>query len=106
MTDTETAPAGCALGRPLGDCALHRAGCGSLYAVLCYLYPPAALVAELRNRQHLDPEATAWLDRLEAAKPRPMHRYSVTEPKRTIAPVKRTEPAQIRRRDEYRHIAP
>ena len=59
------APASCALGRPLGDCQLRRAGCGSLYDVLIMLYPPSTLLAELRSRQNLDHDLAQWLQRLE-----------------------------------------
>jgi len=50
----------------LGDCSLRRAGCGSLYDVLTQLYPPMAVLAELRSRQDLDPSVARWLKRLEA----------------------------------------
>jgi len=59
------APAVCELGRPLGDCQLRRAGCGSLYDVLRHLYPPSTLLAELRSRQNLDHDLAQWLERLE-----------------------------------------
>ena len=59
----------CGLSRPLGDCTLRRAGCGSLYDVLCHLYPPQTLLIELRSRQDLDPSVAQWLKRLEAVKP-------------------------------------
>jgi hypothetical protein len=54
----------CRLGRPLGDCALRRAGCGSLYEVLAFVMPPMVLVAELRRRQDLPVEVRHWLVRL------------------------------------------
>ena len=59
------APDICELGRPLGDCQLRRAGCGSLYDVLIMLYPPATLLAELRNQQNLDHDLAQWLKRLD-----------------------------------------
>jgi len=59
------APASCALGRPLGDCQLRRAGCGSLYDVLIMLYPPQSVLSELRSRQAADPDLAQWLKRLE-----------------------------------------
>ena len=67
----EETPKGCMLGRPLGDCSLRRAGCGSLYSVLPYLYPPKALLAELRTRPQLDPTVAAWLRKLETVTPTP-----------------------------------
>lgn len=63
---TEPRPKGCELGRSLGECHLRRAGCGSLYDVLCLLYPPPAVIAELRSRRDLDPDVVKWLRRLEA----------------------------------------
>lgn len=69
--NTETSPTGCELGRPLGDCALRRAGCGSLYEVLTRLYPPPALFAELGRVPDLDPAIVRWLKNLEAVTPRP-----------------------------------
>ena len=59
------APASCALGRPLGDCQLRRAGCGSLYDVLTHLYPPSTLLSELRSRQDIDHDLAQWLERLD-----------------------------------------
>ena len=59
------APAVCALGRPLGDCQLRRAGCGSLYDVLIMLYPPATLLSELRSWPDIDPDVAQWLKRLD-----------------------------------------
>jgi len=59
------APVPCELGRPLGDCQLRQAGCGSLYDVLIMLYPPSTLLAELRSRQNLDHDLAQWLKRLE-----------------------------------------
>ena len=64
-TTPPDAPAVCELGRPLGDCQLRRAGCGSLYDVLRYLYPPSTLLAELRSRQNIDPDLAQWLKRLD-----------------------------------------
>jgi len=58
-------PKGCELGRPLGDCSLRRAGCGSLYDVLRTVYPPMAVLQELRTRPDLDPDVARWLKRLE-----------------------------------------
>ena len=78
----EEPPVKCALGRPLGDCSLRSAGCDSLYDVLRTVYPPPALLAELRTRQHLDPEVVAWLDRLEKAKPRPMRGHNLPDKQR------------------------
>jgi len=60
----------CELGRSLGDCQLRRAGCGSLYDVLCTLYPPPALFAELGRITDLDPDVVRWLKNLEAVTPR------------------------------------
>lgn len=68
--NTEATPTGCELGRPLGDCALRRAGCGSLYEVLTRLYPPPALLAELGRVPDLDPAIVRWLKNLEAVTPR------------------------------------
>lgn len=65
-TATDEAPKGCELGRRLSHCALRRAGCGSLYEVLKYLYPPHSVIMELRNRADLPPEVADWLRRLEA----------------------------------------
>jgi hypothetical protein len=67
----EEPPKPCMLGRPLGDCSLRRAGCGSLYAVLPYLYPPQTLLAELRTRPQLDPTVATWLRKLETVTPTP-----------------------------------
>ncbi len=67
----EETPKGCMLGRPLGDCSLRRAGCGSLYAVLPHLYPPRALIIELYNRKDLDPTVATWLRKLETVTPTP-----------------------------------
>ena len=61
-------PVKCGLGRPLGDCSLRRIGCGSLYSVLTHLYPPPAVLAELRSRPDLDPSVAQWLKRLEAVR--------------------------------------
>lgn len=61
----EEPPVKCELGRPLGDCSLRRAGCGSLHAVLSFVYPPMAVLAELRTRPDLDPDVAQWLRRLE-----------------------------------------
>lgn len=55
----------CELGRRLGDCALRRAGCGSLYEVLRFTFPPHSLIVELRGRSDLAPEVAAWLHRLD-----------------------------------------
>lgn len=57
--------ADCALGRALGDCQLRRAGCGSLYDVLIALYPPPAMLAQLRNRPDIDPDVARWVARLD-----------------------------------------
>lgn len=65
VIDPTPAPAVCELGRQLGNCALRQAGCGSLYDVLCTLYPPPALLVELRSRQDIDPDVARWLQRLE-----------------------------------------
>ena len=67
----EETPKGCMLGRPLGNCSLRRAGCGSLYSVLPYLYPPQALIRELYNRTDLDPTVATWLRKLETVTPQP-----------------------------------
>ena len=64
-TTTDAAPRGCELGRRLSHCALRRAGCGSLYEVLKYLYPPHSVIMELRNRPDLPPDVVDWLRRLE-----------------------------------------
>ena len=64
--DPEESPVKCGFGRPLGDCSLRRAGCGFLYDVLTRLYPPPALLAELRSSPELDPDVARWLKRLEA----------------------------------------
>lgn len=64
--DADETPVKCGLGRPLGDCHLRRAGCGSLYDVLRTIYPPPAVLAELRTRPDLDPDVARWLKRLEA----------------------------------------
>jgi len=66
LESADEPPVKCELGRPLGDCSLRRAGCGSLYDVLTQLYPPMAVLAELRSRQDLDPSVARWLKRLEA----------------------------------------
>ncbi len=66
---TEAAPTSCELGRKLGNCALRRAGCGSLYDVLCMVYPPQDLLTELRTRQDLDPTVREWLRTLAKVKP-------------------------------------
>lgn len=63
--DAEEPPVTCGLHRPLGDCSLRRAGCGSLYDVLRTIYPPPAVLAELRTRPDLDPDVARWLERLE-----------------------------------------
>ena len=55
----------CGLGRALGQCKLRKAGCETLYDVLAYLYPPGAIVDELKRRNDLTPAATAWLQRLD-----------------------------------------
>lgn len=65
---TDEPPIKCALHRPLGDCSLRRAGCGSLFDVLTQLYPPPAVLAELRSRPDLDPSVAQWLKRLEAVR--------------------------------------
>ena len=65
----EASPKGCQLGRPLGECHLRRAGCGSLYEVLRTIYPPPALLAELGRLPDLDPEIVRWLKNLEAVTP-------------------------------------
>lgn len=72
--DAGAAPTRCELGRPLGDCSLRRAGCGSLFDVLTQLYPPPVLLAELRRRQDLDPSVVRWLQQLEV--------LTVREPRR------------------------
>lgn len=56
---------GCKLGRELGDCALRRAGCGSLYDVAMYLLPPWSVREYIRAALSNDPAARAWLARLE-----------------------------------------
>ena len=56
---------GCKLGRALGDCALRRAGCGSLYDVAMYLLPPWSVREYVRLTMADDPAALAWLARLE-----------------------------------------
>ena len=66
--DAEEPPVKCGLGRPLGDCSLRRAGCGSLYDVLTQLYPPPEVIAELSTRPDLDPDVARWLKRLEAVR--------------------------------------
>ena len=63
---TEAEPDGCQLGRKLGDCRLKRAGCGSLFEVLTYCYPPLQIIAELRSRSDLDPKVRGWLARIQA----------------------------------------
>lgn len=68
---TDPTPKACMLGRPLGDCSLQRAGCGSLYHVLPYLYPPMALLAELRSRTDLPADLAQWLRKLETVTPTP-----------------------------------
>jgi hypothetical protein len=55
----------CALGRQLGNCQLRRAGCSSLYDVLGHLYPPPAVLAELRSRHDIDTDVAQWLKRLD-----------------------------------------
>jgi hypothetical protein len=69
--DTEETPKGCMLGRPLGDCSLRRAGCGSLYSVLPYLYPPQTLLNALHTRSDLHPDIATWLRKLETVTPQP-----------------------------------
>lgn len=64
-TTTDAAPKGCELGRRLGSCSLQRVGCGSLYDVLIYLYPPYSVIAELRGRSDVGPDVVDWLRRLE-----------------------------------------
>ena len=62
-TDGGTEPL-CGLGRNLGDCALHRAGCERLYDVLVYIYPPFEILDEMRRRENLTPAGREWLRRL------------------------------------------
>lgn len=54
----------CGLGRSLGDCALHRAGCTKLLDVLVFLYPPFEILDEMRRRENLTPAGREWLRRL------------------------------------------
>ncbi|MDQ3248507.1 MAG: hypothetical protein M3Q45_04790 [Chloroflexota bacterium] len=58
-------PVVCALGRPLWDCWLRRAGCGSRYDVLSALYPPPALFSYLWGRPDVDLDVARWVQRLE-----------------------------------------
>ncbi len=55
----------CLLGHELGKCNLQQAGCGSLFEVLKFLYPPWPILVEMRDRRYTDPEIDAWLKRLE-----------------------------------------
>lgn len=76
LQDTETTPTepqqkGCMLGRPLGDCSLRRAGCGSLFDVLRTVYPPQTLLTALRARQDLPPDIAKWLYTIESVTPQP-----------------------------------
>lgn len=71
LQDTEETPKPCMLGRPLGNCSLQRAGCGSLFDVLRTVYPPQTLLTALRARQDLPPDIAKWLRTIETVTPTP-----------------------------------
>lgn len=65
----EPPPVVCALGNPLDDCAARRAGCGSHFEMLKFMYPPLQARSFIAAQMGNDPEVRAWLARLDSVLP-------------------------------------
>lgn len=65
---------GCKLGLPLTNCPLTRyTSCRTLYDVLGYSLPPMRVRTHIEQTLSNDPEARAWLHRLDVALAHPRH---------------------------------